>query len=104
MVGMWIALAAQAAQASQAVQTPISVNAPVATNAPLNPQAQALFERDPMIKQWAVRTYDRNHDGWLTYYEAQAALVGFKELADGDRDGRVTTYEFDRAKDFIAAR
>jgi len=104
MTGMWIALAAQVAPAGQVAQPPISASAPITANVPLNAQAQALFERDALIKQWAVRTYDRNHDGWLTSYEAQAALVGFKELADGDRDGRVTTYEFDRAKEFIAVR
>ena len=66
--------------------------------------ANALFDRDPTIKAWAVRLYDSNHDGWLTLYEAQPALAAFEDLADGNRDGRVTTYEYDRAREFIEAR
>lgn len=89
MLHLVIALAGQAA---------------IAASAPVNPNANALFDRDPAIRQWAVRHYDSNHDGWLTLYEAQPALAGFKALADGDRDGRVTTYEYDRAKEFIVAR
>lgn len=89
MLGMIIGLAAQAA---------------IAASAPVNPNANALFDRDPTIKAWAIRLYDSNHDGWLTLYEAQPALVAFKDLADGDRDGRVTTYEYDRAREFIEAR
>ena len=52
----------------------------------------------------AVRLYDSNHDGWLTPYEARPALAAFKELPDGNRDGRVTTYQYDRARKFIEAR
>ncbi len=89
MLGMIIGFAAQAA---------------IAASAPVNPNANALFDRDPAIKAWAIRIYDSNHDGWLTLYEAQPALAAFKDLADGNRDGRVTTYEFDRAREFIEAR
>ena len=89
MQALFIALAAQAA---------------IAANAPLNPNAGALFERDPDLKAWALRLYDSNRDGWLTTFEAQPAFTAFKEIADGDRDGRVTTYEYARAKEFIAAR
>ena len=89
MLAMIIALAGQAA---------------IAASTPVNPNANALFDRDVVLKQWAVRTYDSNRDGWLTLYEAQGALAAFKDLADGDRDGRVTTYEYDRAKEFIASR
>jgi hypothetical protein len=90
MIGIVIGLAAQAALAS----------AP----APLNPNATALFDRDTELRAWALRLYDGNRDGWLTLYEAQPALRMFKEIADADRDGRVTTYEYARAKEFIAAR
>ncbi|MEO6579551.1 MAG: hypothetical protein ABIN83_00180 [Sphingomicrobium sp.] len=76
----------------------------VAASSPINPNANSLFDRDPTIKAWALRRFDSNHDGWLTLYEAQPALAAFKDLADGDRDGRVTTYEYDRAKEFIVAR
>ena len=78
--------------------------AAIAASTPVNPNANALFDRDVVLKQWAVRTYDSNRDGWLTLYEAQGALAAFKDLADGDRDGRVTTYEYDSAKEFIASR
>ena len=87
MMGLMIALVGQAAVAVITV-----VN------------AHLLFGRDVVLKQWAVRTHDTNRDGWLTLYEAQGALAAFKELADGDRDGRVTTYEYARAKEFIAVR
>ena len=95
MLGMIIGLAAQAA---------IVTSSPVNASAPVNPNANALFDRDQTIKAWAVRLYDSNHDGWLTLFEAQPALDAFKDLADGNRDGRVTTYEFDRAREFIEAR
>ncbi len=88
MIGMLIGLAAQAALAS----------------APVNPHANELFDRDAELKAWALRLYDRNRDGWLTLFEAQPALDMFREIADADRDGRVTTHEYARAKAFIAAR
>jgi hypothetical protein len=98
MSGFVIALAAQVAiAASSASPAPAQGRA-------FNPNANVLFDRDPALRSWAVRLFDSNHDGWLTLYEAQPALAAFKELADGDRDGRVTTYEYDRAKEFIAAR
>ena len=90
MVGLLIGLAAQAALAS----------AP----GPLNLHATELFDRDADLKAWALKLYDGNRDGWLTLYEAQPAIAAFKEIADADRDGRVTTYEFARAKEFVAAR
>ena len=89
MLGLMVGLAAQAA---------------VAASAPVNTNANDLFDRDAALKAWALKHYDANRDGWLTLYEAQPALAAFKLLADGDRDGRVTTFEYDRAKEFIAAR
>jgi len=88
MLGLIIGLAAQATLAS----------------APVNPNANELFDRDPELKAWALRLFDSNHDGWLTLFEAQPALKTFKEIADADKDGRVTTYEYQRAKDFVTAR
>ena len=70
----------------------------------VNPRANELFDRDSELRQWAVRIYDSNQDGWLTLFEAQPALAAFKDIADGDRDGQVTPHEFARAKEFIAAR
>ncbi len=72
--------------------------------ASLNPRAGELFERDPALRAWAVREFDRNGDGWLTLYEAQPAVAAFKEIADADRDGRVTVREFEEGKAFVAAR
>jgi hypothetical protein len=89
MIGLFIGLAAQATLAS----------APA-----LNPLANELFDRDPQLKAWALQLYDRNHDGWLTIYEAQPAYNEFKEIADANRDGRVTPQEYARAKEFVAAR
>lgn len=86
MIGLVIGLAAQAGMAA------------------VNPHANELFDRDPELKVWAVRLYDSNRDGWLTLYEAQPAIKAFKEIADADRDGRVTTHEYARAKEFVAAR
>lgn len=74
------------------------------TAAAFNPNANELFDRDLELRAWAVRLYDANRDGWLTLYEAQPALAAFKDIADGDKDGRVTTAEYRRAKEFIAAR
>jgi hypothetical protein len=88
MLGVIIGLAAQATLASATV----------------NPNANELFDRDPELKAWALRLFDTNHDGWLTLYEAQPALRAFKEIADADKDGRVTTYEYRRAKEFVTAR
>ena len=88
MIGFIIGLAAQATLAS----------------APVNPNANELFDRDPELKAWALRLFDSNHDGWLSLYEAQPAIKAFKEIADADKDGRVTTFEYGRAKEFVTAR
>lgn len=96
MVTIFLGLAAQAALASAPV--------PSKVERPLNPHANALFDRDPQLKAWALKLFDGNGDGWLTLYEAQPALARFKEIADADRDGRVTTHEYARAKEFIIAR
>ena len=71
MLAMIIALVGQAA---------------IVASTSLNPNA--LFDRDPAIREWAVRLHDTNHDGWLTLYEAQDALAAFKVLADGNSDGQ----------------
>lgn len=82
----------------------VQAAAPQPAQAAFNPNANALFDRDPVLRGWAVRRYDSNGDGWLTLYEAQPALAAFREIADGDRDGRITTAEYRRAKEYIAAR
>lgn len=75
-----------------------------AANASFNPRAVELFERDWVLNQWAKRSFDANADGVISVEEAQPAALKFKEIADGDGDGRVTPYEYDRARDFILAR
>jgi hypothetical protein len=70
----------------------------------VNPAAVALFERDPVLNNWALASHDRNGDGWLTSYEAQGAAEAFKDLADGNRDGRVSVREYEETKAFLIAR
>ena len=77
---------------------------PPAAPASFNPRAVELFERDWVLNQWAKRSFDANGDGVISVEEAQPAALEFKEIADGDGDGRVTPYEYDRARDFILAR
>lgn len=72
--------------------------------APLNPRAIEFIERDPVVKNWALARFDRNRDGWLTLYEAQEALDHFREIADEDRDGRITPREYDGGVAFVKAR
>lgn len=68
------------------------------------PQATDFLESDRSLKAWSVRVYDQNRDGWLTLYEAQPAMDAFKDIADSDRDGRITTAEYRRGIEFITAR
>ena len=75
----------------------------VAADVP-NPRAAELFDTQPALMAWALRDYDRNKDGWLTMYEASVAADAFRDIADIDKDGRVTVREFDAAKAFIASR
>ena len=75
-----------------------------AAPANLNPRAFDLFERDPVLNAWAIRTFDLNRDGWLTLYEAEPAVSAFREMADTDGDGRVTVGEFEAARAFVEAR
>lgn len=104
MARFWICLASVAA--ALALSSPALAQAGLAGPAPasFNPRANELFDRDAELKAWAVRIYDTNRDGWLTLFEAQPAVAAFKDIADGDRDGRVTTWEYARAKEHIAAR
>ena len=73
-------------------------------DASINPRANELFDREPVLKAWALRIHDRNRDGWLTLYEAQAAADSFRDIADGNRDGRVSVSEYAAAIDFVRAR
>jgi hypothetical protein len=92
--GMMIGLALLAAL--QAAAQPASATA--------NPRAVELFERDWVLNQWAKQRFDTDGNGVISVAEAQPAAMAFKEMADGDRDGRVTPFEYDRAREFILAR
>lgn len=72
--------------------------------ATFNSRAIELFERDWVLMQWGLRQFDADGDRVLSIREAQGAAAAFKSLADGDKDGRVTTYEYGRAREFILAR
>jgi hypothetical protein len=78
-------------------QLPTPASAPVAASA-------ALFERDWVLMNWALKFHDRNRDILLEPGEAQAAAAQFREIADGDEDGRVTPAEYRAAREFILAR
>lgn len=80
----------------QATAQPASVSA--------NPRAVELFERDWVLNQWAKQRFDTDGDGLISVAEAQPAALAFKDIADGDGDGRVTPFEYDRAREFILAR
>ena len=77
---------------------------PSAAVASFNPRAIELFERDWVLNQWAKGKFDANGDGVISVTEAQPAALEFKQIADGDGDGRVTPYEYERAREFIIAR
>lgn len=70
----------------------------------VNPRAIELFEREPKLMDWALAKFDRDGDGYLSIFEADAAAQEFKSIADGDKDGQVTPAEFQSAMGFIAAR
>ena len=91
MIAMILVAALQAAAAQPASQL-------------ANPRAVELFERDWVLNQWAKRVFDADGDGVISVTEAQPAARAFKEIADGDRDGRVTPNEYQRAREFILAR
>ena len=78
--------------------------AQVPAAAPANPRAAEFFQRDAVLFAWALQSFDANLDGQISVAEAQPAARQFKTIADANRDGRVTTYEYDRAREFIEAR
>jgi len=82
-----------------APQTP-----PVAASASLAPRTAELFERDWVLMNWALKFHDRDRDILLSAGEAAAAASAFRQIADGDEDGRVTPQEYRTAREFILAR
>jgi len=68
------------------------------------PVAQALFERDWVLMNWALKFYDHDRDILLEPDEATVAAEAFRKIADADNDGRVTQQEYRAAREFILAR
>jgi hypothetical protein len=68
------------------------------------PAAQAVFERDWVLMNWALKFYDSDHDILLEPAEAQVAAAEFRRIADADGDGRITPQEYRAARTFILAR
>jgi hypothetical protein len=93
---MLVALTASAAAAWAQQPTPASVR--------VTPQARALFERDWVLMNWALKFYDVDHDQLLSGAEAEAAADQFRRIADADSDGRVTPHEYSAARAAILAR
>jgi hypothetical protein len=75
-----------------------------AASAAASPAAAALFERDWVLMNWALKFYDSDLDVLLSPGEAQVAADAFRKIADGDGDGRVTPQEYRAAREFILAR
>ena len=73
-------------------------------SAPVNPRAIELFQRDWVLMDWGLRFHDPDRNATLSADEADAAAKAFKQMADTDGDGRVTTHEYRRAREFILAR
>jgi hypothetical protein len=73
-------------------------------HASVNPRVLEPFERDWVLMDWGLRFHDSDKDARLSLAEAHSAAAAFKEIADGDKDGRVTTYEYGRAREFLLAR
>jgi len=68
------------------------------------PEARALFERDWVLMNWALKFFDADHDIMISDAEAQAAAGEFRKVADSNGDGRVTPDEYRAARAFILAR
>lgn len=71
---------------------------------PSVPAAVHLFEKDWVLMNWALKFFDTDRDILLSPAEAAAAAAAFRELADANRDGRVTTDEYRAARAWILAR
>jgi hypothetical protein len=77
---------------------------PTPANYSAAPAATALFERDWVLMNWALKFYDKDGDILLEPDEAQAAANELRKIADANRDGRVTPEEYRAAREFILAR
>ena len=77
---------------------------PVPASYKTQPATQALFERDWVLMNWALKFYDRDRDILLEPHEAAEAAEAFRKMADSDNDGRVTQQEYRAAREFILDR
>ena len=77
---------------------------PTPASLKVGPAAQALFERDWVLMNWALKYYDTNRDILLEPDEAQAAAEAFRTMADTNHDGRVTPDEYRAARQEILQR
>jgi hypothetical protein len=84
----------------------LAAAAPALGQEPVRPTPAALqiFERDWVLMNWALKYFDANGDILLQPHEADAAADRFRQIADGDRDGRVTPEEYRAARAFILTR
>ena len=99
-----IAILLAAAAASSAVPAPAAIPANVPASEQDGTAALALFQRDVALNYWALKHYDSDGDIALSPREAATAASALKAIADENGDGRVTTDEFDRARECILAR
>ena len=81
-----------------------AVAQPTPASGTVGPRAAALFERDWVLANWALKKFDGDRDILLSSGEATAAAEEFRRIADGDSDGRVTPAEYRAAREFILAR
>ena len=87
------------------IALPSSLTAqPAPTSLKATPAALELFESDWVLMNWALKFYDSNRDILIEPDEAQAAADSFRNLADADRDGRVTPQEYAAARAQILSR
>jgi hypothetical protein len=68
------------------------------------PPALVLFERDWVLMNWALKSFDMNRDVLLQPDEANAAAETFRKIADTDNDGRITPEEYRAARETILMR
>lgn len=86
-----------------AAASPPATAQPTRVGLPVTPAALALFERDWVLMNWALKYFDVNGDILLQPSEAQAAAQAFRKMADTDGDGRITPEEYRAARAAILA-
>ena len=82
----------------------LATAAPALAQQPTAAPARAIFERDWVLMNWALKRFDTDRDILLSPTEAASAARAFRQIADGNGDGRVTQQEYRAARAFILAR